>query len=50
MIPATQVAPEYDVAGLRQREFPWTAETVRDAAAVLARSLVLVSPADASAP
>ena len=28
MSPATQVVPEYDVAGLRQREFPWTAETV----------------------
>ncbi|MFL5548108.1 MAG: aminotransferase class V-fold PLP-dependent enzyme, partial [Gemmatimonadales bacterium] len=28
MSPATHVAPEYDVAALRQREFPWTAETV----------------------
>jgi hypothetical protein len=28
MSPATHVIPEYDVAGLRQREFPWTAETV----------------------
>jgi cysteine desulfurase / selenocysteine lyase len=28
MSPATHVAPEYDVAALRRREFPWTAETV----------------------
>src|SRR3954449_5778847 len=28
MSPATHVSPEYDVAALRQRGFPWTAETV----------------------
>src|SRR3954467_6277691 len=28
MSSATHVAPEYDVAALRRREFPWTAETV----------------------